>query len=92
MSTLARPIPRSSATAYWADVKQLLIDMQMLITSVGAPNTRALTLQPATVPPDYRYWAFPLSVPAGGCSRPRNDASAGRWQSEACLYFEVVDP
>ncbi len=43
---------------YWAEVKQLLIDMQMLVNLGWGPERRTFTLQPATVPPDYRYWAF----------------------------------
>jgi len=43
---------------YWADVKQLLIDMQMLVNLDWGPEQRVFTLQSMIAPPDYHYWTF----------------------------------
>ncbi len=43
---------------YWAEVKQLLIDLQMLVNFGWSPAERIFTLEPMIAPPDYRYWAF----------------------------------
>jgi len=44
------------AHGYWADVKQLLIDMQMLVNLSWGPELRVFTLEPKIAPPEYRYW------------------------------------
>jgi esterase/lipase superfamily enzyme len=43
---------------YWADVKQLLIDMQMLVNLGWGPEQRVFTLQAMIAPPQYHYWSF----------------------------------
>jgi esterase/lipase superfamily enzyme len=43
---------------YWADVKQLLIDMQMLVNLGWTPQQRVFTLQRTIAPPHYQFWSF----------------------------------
>jgi esterase/lipase superfamily enzyme len=43
---------------YWSEVKQLLIDMQMLINLGWGPGQRVFTLEPKIAPPEYHYWRF----------------------------------
>jgi len=43
---------------YWADVKQLLIDLQMLVNLGLSPEKRIYTLEPVNDLPAYPYWAL----------------------------------
>jgi esterase/lipase superfamily enzyme len=43
---------------YWADAKQLLIDMQLLVNLGWGPDLRPITLQPMIASPSYPYWTF----------------------------------
>ncbi len=43
---------------YWADVKQLLIDFQMLVNLGWSPEQRIYTLESVNDRPSYRYWAL----------------------------------
>jgi esterase/lipase superfamily enzyme len=43
---------------YWSEVKQLLIDMQMLVNLGWGPGQRVFTLEPKIAPPNYPYWRF----------------------------------
>jgi esterase/lipase superfamily enzyme len=46
------------AHGYWSSVKQLLIDMQMLVNLGWGPGQRVFTLEHEIAPPDYQYWRF----------------------------------